>query len=123
MTIIEAISKIDALNPNAYTQSEKIGWLSTLDGIIKRQIIDTHEGGDSVVFNVYNNETPLDTELIAKEPYSDMYIDWLESKIGYYDGEIAKYNNSLTKFSDTYRDYQNDYNRTYMPQSTKIKYW
>ena len=123
MTIIEAISKIDALKPNAYTQSEKIGWLSTLDGIIKRQVIDTHEGGDSVVFNGYNTETPLDTELIAKEPYSDMYIDWLESKIGYYDGEIAKYNNSLTKFSDTYRDYQNDYNRTYMPKSTKIKYW
>lgn len=46
MTIIEAIQKTDELKPNGYTQSQKIEWLSKLDGIIKRGIIDTHEGGD-----------------------------------------------------------------------------
>lgn len=48
MKISEAITKIDALKFNTYTQSEKIAWLSTIDGMIKREIIDTHEGADKV---------------------------------------------------------------------------
>ena len=46
MKLIEAINKIDALKQNTFTQEDKIGWLSTLDGIIKSEIIDTHEGAD-----------------------------------------------------------------------------
>ena len=42
MTIIEAINKNDLLKPNNFTQMDKIIWLSTLDGIIKKEIIDTH---------------------------------------------------------------------------------
>ena len=46
MTIIEAINRIDAIKPNNYTQQEKTSWLSTLDGVIKKEIIDTHEGAN-----------------------------------------------------------------------------
>ena len=49
MTIMEAINRIDAIKPNGYPQLEKIRWLSTLDGNIKANIIDTHEGGEKVV--------------------------------------------------------------------------
>ena len=61
MTIIEAINRIDELKPNGYQQTDKVEWLSVLDGIIKRQIIDTHEDGDLVPFEGYNDDTPLDT--------------------------------------------------------------
>ena len=53
MKIIEAIQKVDALKPNNYSQEDKIKWLSTLDGVIKREIIDTHEGASDIVFNGY----------------------------------------------------------------------
>lgn len=43
MTLMEAINHLDAVKPNGYRQSEKISWLSTLDGKIKKEIIDTHE--------------------------------------------------------------------------------
>ena len=43
MTVLEAINRLDAIKPNSYSQSEKIKWLSTLDGIIKSEIMDTHE--------------------------------------------------------------------------------
>lgn len=46
MTIIEAINTIDALYPNTYPQEKKIEQLSKLDGVIKREIIDKHEGAD-----------------------------------------------------------------------------
>lgn len=47
MKLIEAITKIDHLKHNTFGKEEKIAWLSTLDGMVKRQIIDTHEGADA----------------------------------------------------------------------------
>lgn len=123
MTLIEAINRVDALKPNAYTQSEKIEWLSTLDGMVKRFVIDTHEGGEGIVFKGYDDETPLDTELLVKAPYEDIYIAWLESKIDYHNGEYVKYNNSITRYNDIYQGYCNDYNRTHMPKGSQIKYF
>lgn len=46
MKIIEAINRLDALKSNTYTQPEKIDWLSRLDSMVKKQIIDTHECDD-----------------------------------------------------------------------------
>ena len=51
MKIIDAISGIDSLKQNAYSQPDKVRWLSTLDGIVKKQIIDNHVGADNVIFN------------------------------------------------------------------------
>ena len=123
MTIIEAINKIDALKPNGYTQSEKIAWLSTLDGMIKRSVIDTHEGGSEISFYGYDDETPLNTELIVKEPYDDLYILWLESKIDYANSEYVRYNNSITRYNDVYWAFVREYNRNHMPRGTRIKYF
>lgn len=116
MTIIEAISRIDVLKPNSYPQSEKIKWLSTLDGIIKNELIDTHEGGDTISFTGYNDNTLLTTELLVPAPYDEVYLYWLESKIDYYNGEMIKYNNSITMFNTAYSNYEKIYNRDHMPK-------
>lgn len=123
MTLIEAINRLDSLKPNGYTQSEKVAWLSDLDGMIKNQVIDTHEGSDEVVFKEYTDDTPLDTELIVKSPYDDLYIHWMESKIDYANGEYVKYNNSITRYNDIYQAFANDYNRQHMPKGNAIKYF
>lgn len=46
MKLMEAIRRIDELKHNTYTTGEKIAWLSELDGMVKKQIIDTHECDD-----------------------------------------------------------------------------
>ena len=74
MTIIEAINKIDSLKPNTYSQPDKIKWLSNLEGVIKKEIIDTHEGAEDVNFVGYDVDTPLDTVMIVPAPYDDIYI-------------------------------------------------
>ena len=56
MTIIEAINRVDSVKPNTYSQQDKVHWLSNLDGVVKREIIDTHEGGEDVKFEGYNEE-------------------------------------------------------------------
>lgn len=124
MTLIEAINSIDGLKPNTYTPSEKIKWLSTLDGMIKRDIIDTHEPGETEIeFNGYTDDTPMNTELIVGSPYEDIYTTWLESKIDYSNSEYIKYNNSITRFNDIFQNYRNYYNRTHMPLGVGIKYY
>ena len=125
MTIMDALYRIDELKPNSYSQPEKIKWLSSLDGLIKSEIIDTHEGGEDKAFPTdgYSEYQDLSTPLLVEHPYDDIYLRWLEAQIDYNNGEIAKYNNSLVAFNDAYDLYQRHYNRTHMPKGTKFKYF
>lgn len=122
MKINEAIQKVDALKPNNYGPEEKVKWLSTLDGIIKNEIIDTHEGANKVEFNGYDMDS-LEKELIVPAPYDDIYIKWLEAQIDYSNSEIGKYNNSMAMFNSAYGNYERFYNRTNMPIGKKFKYF
>ena len=122
MKIIDAINRIDSLKHNTYTQADKVAWLSTLDGMVKNHIIDTHEGGE-VTFNGYDGSTDLQTELLIPEPYTDVYLRWMEAQIDYYNGEYEKYNNSMDMFNTAYNGYKNYYNRTHMPLGNKMKYF
>lgn len=119
MTIMGAINHLDAVKPNGYKQTEKIKWLSTLDGIIKAEIIDTHEGADKVTFTGYT-EKSLGETLLVKPPYDDIYIKWLEAQIDYANGEYGKYNNSITLYNTAYDAFAKYYNRTHMPIGNKF---
>jgi hypothetical protein len=123
MTLIDAINRIDAIKPNSFEQIEKIKWLSELDGKVKKEIIDTHEGADDVVFNGYDETTPLETELLIPSPYDPVYLLWLEAQIDYANNEYAKYNNSSVMYNNTYSAYWRYYNRTHMPLSKPRKYF
>jgi hypothetical protein len=123
MTIMDALYRIDEVKPNSYSQAEKIKWLSSLDGVIKNEIIDTHEGGEDVVFNGYDADTDLTTELLVKAPYDDIYIRWAEMQIDYSNGEYGKYNNSMAVYNTAYTAYANYYNRTHMPKGQKFKFF
>lgn len=123
MKIIEAINRIDSLKHNTYSQNDKVAWLSRLDSNIKRLIIDTHEGGDKVIFAGYDDSTDLKTEMLAPAPFDEMYLRWLEAQIDYSNGEYDKYNNSILMYQTVYDAYANYYNRTHMPLCKKIKYF
>lgn len=123
MKIIEAIDRIDELKPNTYSQYDKVLWLDQIDGIIKKEIIDTHEDSELVSFTGYDMSTDMDTELIAEEPYDTLYISWLESKIDYMNAEFSKYNNSAAVFNDDMIRYRNYYNRKHMPLTTRQRFF
>lgn len=123
MTLMSAMNRIDNLKPNSYSQEEKIKWLSALDGTIKAEIIDTHEGGEDIVFSGYNENTVLTTELLAPHPYDELYICWLEAQIDYANGEYGKYNNSMAMYNTAYNAFLNYYNRNHMPKGKKLKFF
>ncbi|MGM9642336.1 MAG: hypothetical protein ACI3XI_03905 [Eubacteriales bacterium] len=117
MTILEAINRTDRVKPNSYSQQEKVRWLSSLDGTVKTEIIDTHDGGEEVVFNGYNDETLLTTELLIPAPYDDVYVHYLEMQIDYANGEGAKYQNSMIVYNTAMAAFEKYYNREHMPKS------
>lgn len=123
MKIREAITQIDSLKHNTYSTKEKIGWLSRLDGMVKRLIIDTHEGGEDITFTGYDDSTDQETEMLVPAPFDEMYIRWLEAQIDYANGEYDKYNNSILMYQASYDGYANYYNRNHMPKGKKIKFF
>ena len=117
MTIQDAIDRTDSLKYNTYTNDEKIAWLSKLDAMVKQLIIDTHEGGEDIVFAGYDASTDMGKELIVPEPYDEMYILWLQAKIDLANCEYDKYNASITMFNTEYEAFESYYNRNHMPLS------
>lgn len=123
MTILEATSMIDSLKPNNYTYQDKVRWLAELDGMIKTNIIDTHEGGSEVAFEGYTESTDSDAPLLVTAPYEDIYMKWLEAKIDYANAEYPRYNNSRDAFNAIYTEFENHYNRHHMPIQQNLKYF
>lgn len=122
MKVMEAIDRTDSLKHNTYTIGEKVEWLSRLDGLVKAQIIDTHEDGENIEFNGYT-EKDMDKDLLIPMPFDEVYIRWLEAQIDYYNGEIARYNNSMMMYQSAFDAYQRQYNQLHMPKGQKLKYW
>lgn len=123
MTIIEAIDRIDALKPNSYTHEEKVAWLSQLDGIVVKEVINTHEDSEGIEFNGYDENTDDDTVMLIEPPYDSVYITWLEARIDYANAEYGKYNNSMAMYNTEFTAYANYYNRHHMPLGSKIKFF
>lgn len=115
MKINQAITRLDALIFNTYTQSDKVEWLSRLDTMVKKQIIDTHEGAENVIFTGYDDSTDIQTELLVPAPHDEMYLRWLEAQIHYYNGEYDKYNNAIIMFNTAFEAYQAYYTRKHLP--------
>jgi hypothetical protein len=116
MTIIEAINGIDTIKPNKYTQDQKIEWLKRLDGLVKEQVIDTHEGGENVIIEDYTTAS-VQTELLIPSPYDEVYINYLAMKIDFANGEYRKYNNSAVVYNTSMNEFKKWYNREHMPKS------
>lgn len=122
MTILECITQVDTLKSNTFSVTEKIRWLNELDGRIKTELVDTHEGGCDCQFVGYT-EADDQAELIAMAPHDSIYIRWLEAQIDYYNGDLRRYSNSIIMFNETYAEFASWYNRTHRPKTAKMIYF
>lgn len=103
MTIQEAISSFDELEHNTGSTGEKIQQLSELDWRIVSLIYNPL--GKNVDFNGYDDDTPMDTMLLAPAPFDSMYQVWLEAKMHYINEEYDRYNNAMAMFNRYFEDY------------------
>lgn len=124
MTISEAIEICDRLVPNAYTETDKVRWLMSLDQLIYKDVITTHEGAADVTEPVYT-AGDMTRELIVPEPYAeDVYVNYLQAKVAQNNGEDAKYNKAITFYNDAYTIYARAYNESHkaIPPRTYFRF-
>ena len=111
MTINKVIEHVDKVKINPYGDEEKYRWISELDGMVRRTVMQ--EGGTFA----YNYPDDGDTVLIVPYPYDGIYIHWLEAKIDFYDKRYEDYNNTLLMFHTLFEEYKKAYIRENMPKS------
>ena len=115
-TIRETIAKVDALKANRIPSAEKVKWLSQCDSAIFNEIIATHEGAPAN-FGGYDEDTDLETELLAPAPHDELYRHYLEMQIDLVNMELAKYNNASALYNAAYQGFAAWYNRNHKPRS------
>lgn len=70
---------------------------------------------EPIPFPGYGNETDRGTELLIREPYTDVYLHWLLSRIDLINQEMDLYQNDAALFNGALLEFQRYWNRTYMP--------
>lgn len=124
MTIAELFSKYNQLRPEGVVgEEELLCYLNEIEGRIKNEIIDRHEGGEKIEYQPYTAQTPRDTELLAKAPYDLLYLRYIEAQTDYAIGDTKRYYNSYQVFNDALDAFAKHYNRTVMPRRTRIRYF
>ncbi len=118
MKICEAIAQINSLKPNTYSDKQKIYWLSNLESMVKRLVIDTHEGGESIPFNGFDENTDTETVLFMPAPFDMAYIYWLEAQIHYANEDIDMYNSAIMMFNASFGEYKADYKHNHVSKGT-----
>lgn len=140
MTVDQLIQRYNAERPNAVDDALKIGWLESLEKMILQDVILTHEHGGhrrwpeefmhrwhrhfvegtTLHYGYPHPEIPdevdLDTQLLVDEPYTDVYIYWLDQKIAINNNDMKRLNVASQAFNNAYLSYQQWYNRTHRPR-------
>lgn len=113
MKAIDAINKADDLMPNQYDTDLKLKWLEDLDRKIFRELIETHRDCETKERYAESNYGDENVELLIGSPYaSDIYTNYLRSKISESNAEAERYNLYASAFNAAYMEFAAYYNRT-----------
>ena len=114
MTIIGAVRQVDGLRPNGYSLGQKILWLSQLESMVQRLVIDPY-GREETRFTEFTEQTDTGTTLLMPAPFDMAYLYWLEAQIHYAGEDKELYNSAMAMFRAVFDAYKADYRRNRMP--------
>ena len=119
MTLSEIIEGFDKERKNELPLDIKLGWISQLDYKISSEILSDRQ---SEAFRGYNGTTPLGTVVKAPAEYGEIYVCYLNMKLDYMNGEIARFNNSAMLFNRMFKELHDYINRkTPVTKKTSLK--
>lgn len=108
MILAKAVELFDKERVNSVPYETKIEWISQLDMKISSDFSEPR-GGEK--FNGYNETVSPKMKLKAPEAYREIYGLYLNMKLDYLNGEIARFNNSAILFNKLYVEMGNYINR------------
>ncbi len=111
MTPNKVIVHIDEVRPNAYDDETKLKWISDLDGMVKRLVMQETETVD------YKFPEDLDTELLVPAPFDSVYALYVASMLDFHNKEYPNYNNSALMFQTRFDEYKKAYLREHTPKN------
>ncbi|MEG1564414.1 MAG: hypothetical protein RR365_11925 [Bacteroides sp.] len=117
MTLAMATMEADEILPNAYTEEQKAGWISELDGKICAEVLKTPNAAPIA----YRPEDGADRVLLVPFPYDNIYCLYLCAMIDYYNQEWESYENAMLMFRSAYGEYVRAYRRAHVPQDARYK--
>lgn len=109
MKLNECIRRVDAVKPNAFSDSDKTAWLSEIEGMVQTEIWHVQPDAEGFVTYVWP-EQQSDTLLVAP-PHDKLYPLYLVAMIDFANGEYGSYQNSMAMFNAVWDEYAKWYMR------------
>ena len=105
------IEKVSRLKPNAVDDRDIAAWIAELDARLMLEL-DAPEK--------MAKEWPEDgdEQLMADEPYDELYAFYAVAMIEFYQRAYSNYNNTLAMFNDRVADFRRYYRRTHRPTNS-----
>lgn len=121
MTVRECLDRVRATPGVAADEDMMFGWLSSVEGLIFEEIVKGREGAPFESFEGYT-DSDGEVKLIAKNPYSEVYVYYVIAQSYLAFSDMARYNNYLALYRDAYEEFAGYWARNHRQKGdTKIK--
>ena len=107
-TLQQALTRIDAICPNAWDDAAKIQWLNECEHMIQMRILDA--APEQCV--TYDADTERGTVLLVPAPFDRLYVYYVIAMCDYAAHETAHYADSMALFNAALDEYAKWYQRT-----------
>lgn len=104
MTVQDVITHVAETRPHVYSDDVLCRWLSDLEGRIHNEIFQKQEDFKPII--AIEDD---DRELLAYEPYTNIYSLYLYAQIEFANCETVKYANATAMFNSAYASFEADY--------------
>ena len=107
-TLQQALTRIDAICPNAWDETAKLLWLNECESMIQTRILGT--APEQCI--TYNADTDRSTKLLVPAPFDRLYVYYVIAMCDYAAHETAHYTDSMMLFNAALDEYAKWYQRT-----------
>ena len=113
MKVSNAIAYADKYAGEQIPAELKYKWLQMIEDMIYEEIVKSHEDDLGKPPSILLG----DRDLTAPEPYSQLYIHYINMQNDLYMRDTNSYINSSSAFASAYYAFADWYNRNHMPKS------
>ena len=107
-TLQQALTRIDAICPNAWDEAAKLLWLNECESMIQTRILGT--APEQCI--TYDADTDRSTKLLVPAPFDRLYVYYVIAMCDYAAHETAHYADSMMLFNAALDEYAKWYQRT-----------
>lgn len=107
-TLQQALTRIDAICPNAWDETAKLLWLNECESMIQTRILGT--APEQCI--TYGADTDRSTKLLVPAPFDRLYVYYVIAMCDYAAHETAHYTDSMMLFNAALDEYAKWYQRT-----------